>query len=361
MESFEEELKRIKQELENKGSEPQNAQPENGEPPAENTPGVNTDNAIPSEGGGEGGNTQQPNTKPIDLQAELADIKEKLRQSEELAEKLKGYISNMVDPLSLFSSERVYKAEQLRKQNPSIPHDIAYEVVEDVDKLDPVKAIAYTMLIEEPNLEGGIEGAVEQVMSKYELDNLDDIPRVIKNKLLLEAKQAKESLKKLVGSIPEFKRPEPIDEIVNKYTSYSGKVKELEARWENSFDNIKPLVGEIRITPKDGSEPFVFKVEDDFINEVKSSLSKIMATYQLDPETDDGKRVAEKEVKTAYLAEKFEQLAEAYASYRVSKAVEAIKREYAGMEVKKPNTGSPAKVDGNPTVEEIISRSKKYF
>lgn len=315
----------------------------------------------PKEGEQTEENKQPKGEKLLSKGETIAELKQKLEEYESKATMLEEYLKKVADPLSLLSSEKVVKVAQLIEKHKDIPKDIAYEIVDNIDGIDPIKALAYDVMIKEPNIEGGLEGAMELVLEKYEVEDVNDIPRTVKNKIMLDAKAAKQKLSEMVSELPSIERPEPIDEVLKKIEPQLTSTKEVEEAWLKSYDNIKSKAQEIRITPTDGGEPFVYKIEDNYFEETKELLPRVMLSYGKKPDSEDAIEAAKQELQLSYVAENFNKIAEAYATYRVSKAVEEIKKEQAGMKVERPSVGAPEKVDGNPSVEEILSRSKKYF
>lgn len=291
---------------------------------------------------------KEPEVNPrlLEYEKENQELKQKL-------EELKAYFEKVADPTQYFSSEEAFKAEQLKRIKKDLPDEVAKAAFSDIDKLGVTDLLVYDILMDVPNLEGGVEGAMELLMEKYGIENFDDIPRVVKNKMLVDANRSKQRLLELRNSVPSVERPKVLDEIFSTIDTGKQNYEKLEQEWKSSV----PTVNNIVIKPNDGTPEFQFSIDAEFLEKAKQDLPKLMAVYGLDPKSPEAVERAKEEIKVAYLASNFEKIAEEYANYRVTQALEKFRRENAGM-VSKPKEGEPVNNEQSGVIS-VINAAKK--
>lgn len=287
-----------------------------------------------------------PDERYLEIEKENEELRKKL-------EELKEYFEKVSDPTAYFSSEEAFKAEQLKKVRKDLPDEVAKAAVGDIDKLGLTDLLVYDILMDVPNIEGGVEGAMELLMEKYGIDSFEDIPRIVKNKMLVDANRSKQRLLELRNSIPQVERPKVLDEVFSSINNTKEQVVKLEQEWQTNV----PTVDKIVIKPNDGTAEFQFAIDSEFLEKAKQDLPKLMAAYGLDPKSPEAVERAKAEIKVAYLASNFERIAEEYANYRVTQALDKFRKENAGM-VSKPKEGEPVSQETN-VVNSAINAAKK--
>ena len=194
------------------------------------------------------------------------------KQLEELQRSLE--IAN--NPLSYFSSESAWVAEQLRKQHPDKNPSILQEVVTaDSKSMDDISVLVKNQLLETPDLIGGEQGAKEYILDKYGIDPStpeSEWSIALKNKIKIEANTARKQWSELKSSVklPQIKTAEQ-------------KQAEQAALVEQKAKAIKPIAdkfSDFKEFTEDIEEGKQFK----FIppDEYKAGLPEMMKAYFVD-------------------------------------------------------------------------------
>lgn len=295
-----------------------------------------------NEGGGE--SAQQPEASNPEGQEAGQTVEDTVNVSlnvlkgyEEKAKMLEDvidYVERLSDPKIYYESEKDYLKYQIKRENNLVPYEVIDRAVEGVEGMDTLTALRYGMLMENPDIEGGMEGVDELLMERYGVDDLsDDLPRSVKNRMAIDAKEAKAKMAKLVDG-RAANRPKVVDEILQNVEQARHKYNEAVTAWKETQLEYPTA---IRI-----GEDFEFRFEQAYLDRVKEVLPEYMASKGLSPADEGAMDIVNSEVKTAYIADNFERIAEAYAKYRVSKAIEQIKAEYAGMVEQPKDNSAPA-------------------
>ena len=110
-------------------------------------------------------------------------------------EKLNSILAEVEDPSTYFSSPESFKREQLLMKRNDISLDVADKIVKsDIKTLSPIEKLELEMLLENPDIKGGLEGVKELIRDKYNLIEGEEIPRSIENKILIDSKSAEKKL-----------------------------------------------------------------------------------------------------------------------------------------------------------------------
>ena len=157
-------------------------------------------------------------------------LSEKQTYESKIAE-LQG-VADKINPLSLFASEDEYVRQQFLLKNKDMDVELLSKVSNltpsKIDKLSPFEALKLQMLVDNPTIEGGEAGVVELLEDKYGiLEDYDSLDRVTKNKLALEAKTAKASLKNLYNGIDVPKKVDIGAERESLKTSWERPLKDI--------------------------------------------------------------------------------------------------------------------------------------
>ena len=210
-------------------------------------------------------------------------------------------LESKVDPLSYFSSEDAFVREQFILKN----KDIDANVLNVVSNLSPSKvgglsdfeAVKLKMFIDNPDLEGGQEGVVELLADRYgvTVEELSegDLSGVVKNKLKLDGKQAKEGLNKLYEGIDI---PKKVD--VNQVRT------EVKTAWEAPLKEIVKGIDKISI-----AEGLDFVVTDDMKEGLYDEYLQSLGNSMTKPSVDIGKQIAG-EMRKALLIDNIDKLAQ---------------------------------------------------
>ena len=192
-----------------------------------------------------------------------------------------------IDPLSFFSSEDSYIREQFLLKNkdtdPSVLNVLTNLSPSKIEKLSDFDALTTKMLIDNPDTDGGIEGVKEIILdrlglSEEELADYDNLDRVTKNKIKLEAKSAKGDLKKLYEGI----------ELPKKVDIAQTRVQ-IKESWESPLKEIVKGIDKLSL-----AEGFDFVVTDEMKQGLfEESLSDV-TNGLIKPSTDSASEIAGK-------------------------------------------------------------------
>jgi hypothetical protein len=164
--------------------------------------------------------------------------------------------TKLADPLTYFSSEDAYIREQFLMKNkdtdPAVLSVLTNLSPNKIEKLSDFEAITTKMLIDNPDIEGGKDGVLELLGEKYsltpeELADGENLERVVKNKIKLEAKNAKSDLKKMYEGIE-----------VPKKADISAARTSIKSSWETPLKEIIKGIDRLKVT-----EGIDFIITDD--------------------------------------------------------------------------------------------------
>lgn len=130
------------------------------------------------------------------------------KEKEELArkvEELSSTVNKTLNPRAYFSSDDAYLREQLLLKNKDNAEAVKYLsdlTPTKVKSMSDYEVLKYNMLINNPSLDGGEAGAEELIQSEYDFDgDMENLTRVTRNKMMLNAKEARKNLSKLYEGI----------------------------------------------------------------------------------------------------------------------------------------------------------------
>lgn len=137
---------------------------------------------------------KEQSDKWTDYETRVKDYDEKIAELE------RNY-----DPLTHFSSKESYIAEQLRKAHPDKDPALLQDVVmSDLKDMGDMDVLAKELLLDNPNLEGGLAGAKAVLDEKYGIDRDDEdyeMSMTTKNRIMIDANKARKDLGVLKESI----------------------------------------------------------------------------------------------------------------------------------------------------------------
>lgn len=252
-------------------------------------------------------------------------------------EKLNSVLSEIEDPSTYFSSPESYKREQLLKVRPDISLEVADKIVKsDIKTLTPVEKLELEMLLENPDIKGGLDGVKELIKDKYGLEDGEEIPRHIENKILIDSKSAEKKLEATRMELKDFEKRDYKAQFESKRAEFDTQVRNLEEGWKGAYDKVGERIKEFKLTNKgeDGKETelFTYKLEDEFINESRETLVKTMVGLGVRPDSEEGILVAEEIARGSYLAKNWDKILRAAITNAESRIIEKQDKERAGME-----------------------------
>lgn len=137
-------------------------------------------------------------TKLTELELAHAESEKRITELTERSKKA-------INPLEYFSSKDAYLREQLLLKNKDKADSVKYLSELSPGKIDSMAdydALKLSLLVNNPELDGGDAGAVELLNEKYNFDgDFETAERSTKNRILLDAKEARKSLKSLFEGI----------------------------------------------------------------------------------------------------------------------------------------------------------------
>ena len=274
-------------------------------------------------------------------------------------EKLNSVLSEIEDPSTYFSSPESYKREQLLKVRPDISLDVADKIVKsDIKTLTPIEKLELEMLLENPDIKGGLDGVKELIKDKYGIEEGEEIPRHIENKILIDSKSAEKKLEQTRLELKDFEKKDYKAQFESKRVEFENQVRNLEEGWKGAYDKVGQRIKELKLVNKgeDGKETelFTYKLEDEFINESKETLVQTMVNLGVKPDSEEGINLANKIALGEYLADNWEKVLRAHETYVSSRIIEKQDKERAGME--HPDRNKP-----NNTMSNTGNTSENLF
>jgi hypothetical protein len=207
---------------------------------------------------------------------ELKGVKEELEKLKE--ENL--VLKENFDPMKFFASEDDYKAAQFKKQFPDKDPSVAYKLIStDLTKMEDRDVIAHNLLMDNPDLEGGLKGAYEIIDEKYGIEAGEEIDSLTKNKMKVDARSARQNIDTVKS---EIKLPEQFD--ASKLTSQQKELQEqktakLKEGWGAVANEISNTLPDIVVTEQDSDGKDVEVFRYSIKNEVSSEeINKIVDT-----------------------------------------------------------------------------------
>lgn len=222
----------------------------------------------------------------LDSRDELSTLKEQSAQWTEYEQRVKEYdekiaeLEGRIDPLSHFTSKESYIAEQLRRAHPDKDPALLQEVVmKDLKEMSDIDVLAKRLLLDNPDLEGGLVGAKEVIDDKYGINRDDEdyeMSSVTKNRIKIDANESRKVLEGLKDTIemPTVMTAEEKEQAIAE--AKEAKSKELipYADKFKQFDKWTVDIGD--------DKKFEFDVPDEF----KKGLDGMFKGFFLDEEME---------------------------------------------------------------------------
>lgn len=216
--------------------------------------------------------------KMTEYEAKLREAEQHRAKVDELTAKEKSWLEEKqklearVNPLAFFRDEKAYVAEQLRRQFPDRdPATIERVVTSDLSRMDKVELLAHRLLLDAPDIEGGLEGAKEAVLSDMGLEigsKPEEWDRITKNKLTVKAAQARKDLEELQRSveIPKVKTEADLQ------AEMATKIDGLKRAWTPLLDKME-TIDKLQIPAEDGTVLASIDIPAEWRKEMREELT----------------------------------------------------------------------------------------
>lgn len=227
--------------------------------------------------------------------ARIADYDTRVKEAAEFKSKVDEYTAKekswaeekakleaRINPLSFFRDEKAYVAEQLRKQFPDRdPATIERVITSDLARMDKVELLAYRLLLDAPDIDGGLEGAKEIVLSELGVEvgsRPEEWERITKNKLTTKAAQARKDLEELQRSveIPKVKTEADLQAEV------ATRIEGLKKAWTPFLDKMEAM-DKLQIPAEDGTVLATIDIPAEWRKEIREDLAKTALSSGLEP------------------------------------------------------------------------------
>jgi len=216
-------------------------------------------------------------SKMTEYETKLTEASEHKAKLDELTTKEKSWLEEKqklearLNPLAFFRDEKAYVAEQLRRQFPDKdPAVIERIATNDLSRMDKVDLLAHRLLLDAPDIEGGLEGAKEAVLSDMGLEvgsKPEEWDRITKNKITVKAAQARKDLEELQRSveIPKVKSEADLQlEVANK-------IEGLKKAWTPFLDKME-AIDKLQIPAEDGTVLATIDIPAEWRKEMRDEL-----------------------------------------------------------------------------------------
>lgn len=192
-----------------------------------------------------------------------------------------------LDPMKYFASEDDYKIAQFKKQFPDKDASVAYKLFSaDLTNVSDREVIAQGLLLDNPDLDGGLQGALAMIDKKYGIEEGEELDGITKNELKVDARSARATINSLKSQI---KLPDKID--VNSLATQqkellAQRAETLKQGWGGIAKEASRTLPDIVVTDKDADgkevEVFRYSVGKDFPQETVDGLVDYMVNAGID-------------------------------------------------------------------------------
>jgi hypothetical protein len=220
-------------------------------------------------------------TKYSEIESERDEVLQKLEAIQaENAELRKG-----LNPLSHFSSEESYRAEQLRKKYPTMdPVAIQKAVGSDLSKMEDLDVLALLDAVKRPGAKGGEAMAKRIIADQYGIDL--DAPReewddMAIAKLERAAIDGRHELKTFQNEVelPTIKSEEDLQ------AERAQALEELKGQWAEALPVMKNFT-KITLPGLEEGKTFDFEVPQDFRDGLDDLFEGMIELGELEPDKD---------------------------------------------------------------------------
>lgn len=275
------------------------------------------------------------------------DLQNKYGELEKKNQQLQEQLLKNTNPLNFFADENEYKKQMLIKKHPDLNRSALSRVIsKDVDNMDPLAAIKNRMMLEHGDIFQSEAEVMEAIADKYDVDfseeSLDDLPSVKRNKIKLEAKEAKKYFKQLSEEIemPEEANPEALKK---KFEERVNGAKEAWNGYLQSDTFKEGLSQPFKFKTKAGD--FEFKVDDKWLQDTSKRVDDVVEALSNQgavPEDKD-KQAFLNNARNIYLTRNLEKMLDSFASDVISQLSEKEFEELHNPKKSKEASPGPKK------------------
>ena len=214
-------------------------------------------------------------------------------------------LQSSLNPLSYFSSQEAYVAEQLRKQRPDLTPSVLQDVImEDTSKMSDLDVLTKNLQLVTKNLKGGESGARAVIFKRYGIDsetNMEDLDITTQNEILIEANAVRKSWNELKTSVKPPVVKTEAERMAEKDLADKERLKQI-TPFRETFSKFDKFTEQI-----DEDTTFDFNVPEEY----KAELPKMFDTFFVDSglEVNQENLAAMEEIKQAlFLRKNFKQI-----------------------------------------------------
>ena len=258
-----------------------------------------------------------------------------------------------LDPMQYFETEDDFKAAIFKKQFPDKDPTVAYQLLTtDVKALSDKDVLAYEKMLNTPGLDKSDVMAV--LDEKYGIEEGEELDRVGKAKMRMDATQARQSIAALKN---EIKMPDKVD--VDSLTAQQREMQtqKRELRqdgWKNITQELSKTMSDIVYKDDAGNELFKYSIGNDFPQDVLQDVVNALSQGDVEVSREAASQVA-LEMKEKFIARNHEKIVKLAMDHVKNKAEEErlIKQHNPGSDT--PD-GTPPSPEGRDYSAEFESK-----
>lgn len=215
--------------------------------------------------------------KVIEYEPRLTEYENKVKQYEQQVAEL----NSSLNPLSYFTSQDSYIAEQLKKQRSDLHPQVLGDVIsQNTDSMSDIDVLIKNELLNNPKLIGGEKGAEGLVYKRYGID--PTVPKeewdiTTQNEMLVAAGKARKEWNELKSKVvlPKIATPEEREaERVRIATERKAKLTPLQDTF-SKFDKFSEQIDEGKV--------FDFNVPDEYKEVLPEMFEKYFVEAGIEP------------------------------------------------------------------------------
>ena len=209
----------------------------------------------------------------------IADLEKQAAEIPSLKEEIE-FLRAETDPMKYFPSEDDFRVAQFKRQFPDKdPGMVAKLFSMDLSQAKDFDVIAWSMMLDNPDLDGGEVGAREFVADKYGIEDpndLSELSSLTKNQLKVNARQDRARITQMKADIVLPEKKDYSSLLAEKKQTAEAQEAELRTSWSTITEKMVSEFPDIVIneTDKDGkiTEVFKYAVGKDLSNEMVAPL-----------------------------------------------------------------------------------------
>ena len=269
----------------------------------------------------------------------IGELQEQIKELESLREE-NLLLKENLDPMKYFASEDDYKVAQFKKQFPDKDASVAYKLMTaDLSTMSDRDLIAQNLLLDNPDLDGGLKGALEIVDDKYGIEDGVDIDALTKNKMKVEARSSRKNIESVKAQIQLPDKIDPSSLAAKQKELLEQKTNKLKEGWSAIGKEAAKSLPDLVIKDKDADgnevEAFRYSMTKDFPQEVVDNMINYMALQGIEPSKETASVLMDT-MQKEYLFQHREDIIKAVRDDALAKAEERrLKKQH--------NTGEPTK------------------